>query len=284
MSRSVQPAVPSTFWRDDALPFIEARTVSDGREICYAKHSHDTFSLGAIVGGTSTYLNGAMKERIGPGALVIIDPAQVHACNPYGPEPWAYRMVYVDVPWLARLQHMLGGNPNRDFHGFPLKLTYRRDLFVPFGRFYRTLLSPGAAALCKETAAVAFFTRLHGALGAVDVAGARGPRQVDNAKLARAADYIAAHCRRALTLDEICAAADLSPSYLIRAFNARYGMTPHAYLIDRRVQYGRAELRRGRPIAEVALDAGFADQAHFQRAFRRIAAATPGQYRGAVPR
>ncbi|QFS39453.1 Helix-turn-helix domai [Burkholderia cepacia] len=74
----------------------------------------------------------------------------------------------------------------------------------------------------------------------------------------------------------------MSPSYLIRAFNARYGMTPHAFLIDRRVQYGRTELRRGRPIADVALDAGFADQAHFQRAFRRIAAATPGQYRSAT--
>ncbi|MCA8221147.1 AraC family transcriptional regulator [Burkholderia multivorans] len=213
--------MPSPFWRDAALPFIEARTVDDGREICYVKHTHDTFSIGAIVGGTSTYVNGTTNQHVGRGVLVIIDPEQVHACNPYGPDNWAYRMVYVDVPWLARLQHALGRDANTDFHGFSSKWTQRRDLFAQFGRFYRTL-------------------------------------------------------------DAICAAADLSPSYLIRAFGARYGMTPHAFLIDRRVQYGRAELRRGRPIADVALDAGFADQAHFQRAFRRIAAATPGQYRGAA--
>jgi AraC-like DNA-binding protein len=277
VSRSVKPAVPSPFWRDAALPFIEARTVDDGRAICYAKHTHDTFSLGAIVGGTSTYLNGATKERIGRGALVIIDPEQVHACNPYGPQAWAYRMVYVDVPWLGRLQHALGRDPNTDFHGFSQKLTDQRDLFAHFGRFYRTLMSPGIDVLGKESAAVEFFTQLHRTLGA---AAMHTRHAADNAKLARAADYIAAHCRGVVTLDEICAAADLSPSYLIRAFNARYGMTPHAYLIDRCVQYGRAELRRGRPIADVALDAGFADQAHFQRAFRRIAAATPGQYRG----
>ncbi len=60
VSRSANTVVvPSPFWRDAALPFIEARTVDDGRTICYAKHTHDTFSLGAIVGGTSTYLNGA---------------------------------------------------------------------------------------------------------------------------------------------------------------------------------------------------------------------------------
>nr|WP_239007223.1 AraC family transcriptional regulator [Burkholderia diffusa] len=262
------------------MPFIEARTVDDGRTFCYAKHTHDTFSLGAIVGGTSTYLNGATKERVGRGVLVIIDPEQVHACNPYGPDAWAYRMVYVDVPWLARLQHALGRDPNSDFHGFSPKLTARRDLFAQFGGFYRTLVAPGIDPLGKESAAVEFFTRLHGALDRELPVDTR--RGADNAKLARAADYIAAHCRQAVTLDAICAAADLSPSYLIRAFNARYGMTPHAFLVDRRVQYGRAELRRGRPIAEVALDAGFADQAHFQRAFRRIAAATPGQYRSAA--
>jgi AraC-like DNA-binding protein len=56
-------------------------------------------------------------------------------------------------------------------------------------------------------------------------------------------------------------------------------MTPHAYLINRRIQYSRAQLRRGRQIADVALDAGFADQAHLQRTFKRLVAATPGQYR-----
>nr|WP_205190929.1 MULTISPECIES: AraC family transcriptional regulator [unclassified Burkholderia] len=261
------------------MPFIEARTVDDGRAICYAKHTHDTFSVGAIVGGTSTYVNGATNEHVGRGVLVVIDPEQVHACNPYGADAWAYRMVYVDVSWLARLQHSLGRDPNSDFHGFSQKLTERRDLFAQFGGFYRTLVAPGVDPLGKESAAVGFFTALHGALDRE----LPGPRAGDdNARLARAADYIAAHCREGVTLDAICAAADLSPSYLIRAFNARYGMTPHAFLIDRRVQYGRTELRRGRPIADVALDAGFADQAHFQRAFRRIAAATPGQYRSAT--
>ncbi|AIO74076.1 helix-turn-helix domain protein [Burkholderia multivorans] len=280
MRRTVRSStMPSPFWRDAALPFIEARTVDDGREICYVKHTHDTFSIGAIVGGTSTYVNGTTNQHVGRGVLVIIDPEQVHACNPYGPDNWAYRMVYVDVPWLTRLQHALGRDANTDFHGFSSKWTQRRDLFAQFGRFYRTLVAPGVDALAKESAAVAFFTRLHGALDRAVPDARRGD---DNAKLARAADYIAAHCRQPLTLDAICAAADLSPSYLIRAFGARYGMTPHAFLIDRRVQYGRAELRRGRPIADVALDAGFADQAHFQRAFRRIAAATPGQYRGAA--
>ncbi|MCY1180628.1 Helix-turn-helix domain protein [compost metagenome] len=57
-------------------------------------------------------------------------------------------------------------------------------------------------------------------------------------------------------------------------------MTPHGYVIDQRIQFARNQLRQGRLIAEVALAAGFADQAHLQRAFKHYLAATPGHYRG----
>jgi len=67
---------------------------------------------------------------------------------------------------------------------------------------------------------------------------------------------------------------------LSRAFKRHYGMTPHAFLINRRIQFARRQLREGKLIADVALESGFADQAHFQRAFKQHLAATPGQYRG----
>jgi AraC-like DNA-binding protein len=55
-------------------------------------------------------------------------------------------------------------------------------------------------------------------------------------------------------------------------------MTPHEYLLDRRIRRGKALLRSGQSIAQVAQTLGFADQAHFQRTFKRLVAATPGQY------
>lgn len=44
------------FWRDAALPFIEARAIADGRKACYARHSHEQFSLGTTPGLISTTL------------------------------------------------------------------------------------------------------------------------------------------------------------------------------------------------------------------------------------
>jgi AraC-like DNA-binding protein len=84
-----------------------------------------------------------------------------------------------------------------------------------------------------------------------------------------------------VSLDDLCQVSGLSASHLIRCFKARYGMTPHAYLNNHRINRAKGLLRHGYPLAETALAAGFADQAHFQRVFKRLTAATPGTYAGA---
>lgn len=265
-----------TFWRDAALPFIELRSIRDGRDTGYARHTHETFSIGAITGGTSTYLNRRTKETIGAGSVVVINPDDAHACNPISDQAWSYRMFYVDVPWLTGLQHELGFSCNRDFRAF--STTSTTTVFVGLNRLYDILTDDDAGEMQKQSAAIGFFQDMQQAL---DPAPARLGDA--NVKLLRAAEFISDNCTRLLTLDDICTAASLSPAYLIRAFKGLYGMTPHAYLINRRIQYGQAQLKRGVAIADVAADSGFADQAHFQRAFKQYVAATPGQYRGRGP-
>jgi AraC-like DNA-binding protein len=263
------------FWRDGALPFVEARAIADGRKVRYGAHAHSTFSIGAVTGGHSTYLNGRSLEHVGAGAVVVINPDVVHACNPAKDTPWSYRMFYLDVDWLARLQQELGFSPNQGFRAFEQTLSLRPELFAGLDRLYALLTDEHADTLHKESAVTAYFSTLQQTLNPAPAAG-REP----NHRLARAAEYIDGNYTRTLKLEDICAAAELSPSYLIRAFREQYGMTPHAYVVNRRIEFSRAQLRRGRAIAEVAADAGFADQAHLQRAFRQFVAATPGQYRG----
>jgi AraC-like DNA-binding protein len=263
----------SSFWRDAALPFIESRTVVDGRRVCYARHSHETFSVGLIDSGSSTYINGRQQCRIDAGTLVLMNPGDVHACNPIENQPWAYRMLYLDAGWLADLQAELGLGCS-GFRRFSPILTRDPLLQAGFRRLHAVLTDDQADHLQKHSAAVEFFSAMHRRSGMETAASVSDP------KLKRAAEFIADNYQRSLKLDEICSTAGVSPSALIRSFKKHYGMTPHAYLTNRRVQFARAELRRGMPIAEVALAAGFADQAHLQRAFKQLLAATPGHYRG----
>jgi AraC-like DNA-binding protein len=203
-----------------------------------------------------------------------MNPGDAHACNPLGDQPWSYRMLYVDRAWLGRLQHEWGFSANLDFHPFAATMSRSPALFAGFNRFYDTLTSSAADHLLRQCAALTFFEQVQSCLDP-----AAGVEREANRKLERAAEFIRDNCTGALKLEDICSAADLSPSYLIRAFKKRYGMTPHAYLLNRRIQLARGLLKGGKGIAEVAHEVGFSDQAHFQRIFKQFFAATPGQYR-----
>ena len=263
------------FWRDDALPFIEARAIADGREVCYTRHAHEHFSIGAITAGRSTYLHEQSAFEVSAGTVVLMNPGDVHACNPIEDQPWSYLMLYVDTPWLTDLQHQLGFSDDAAFRRFSATHTRDANLFAGLVVLYEVLVDPQQDVLRKHSVAVEFFTDVQLRLNPVDQ-----PLREPNFKLERAADYIRDHCTQNLRLEDICEAAQLSPSYLIRAFKQHYGMTPHAFLVNRRIQFAQDQLRSGKLIADVALEAGFADQAHFQRAFKQHLAATPGQYRG----
>ncbi|MDB6043810.1 MAG: AraC family transcriptional regulator [Gammaproteobacteria bacterium] len=271
---SIQEPTEPRFWRDETLPFIEARSIHNGRKVSYAKHAHETFSIGIVRDGHCTYSNGKTLERISAGAVVVMNPGDAHACNPIDDELWSYRMLYVDVPWLVDIQRDLGISRNDQFRPFSTTVTTQAGLYVGLNRLYHVLIDQQAEHLQKHGAALAFMLQVQQTLIPAHDLPPHGHRG-----LMRAAEFIRDNYTRSLKLDEICSAASLSASYLIRAFKNEYGMTPHAYLINCRIEFCRSQLRRGRPIADVALAAGFSDQAHLQRSFKKVVAATPGQYR-----
>lgn len=263
------------FWRDAQLPFIEARSIADGRKVCYARHSHEIFSIGAITSGCCNYLHEKTSHRISTGTVVLMNPGDVHACNPVEDQPWSYVMLYVDAQWLAGIQQGFDEDAGGLFQ--PVAATYTQSpaLFNGLTGLYAQLIDPELEVLARHEAAIKFFSAMQQELG-----GSVALPKPANARVERAAEYIDEHFLRTLRLQDICEAASLSEAYLIRAFEQRYHMTPHAYLINRRIQHAQAQLREGALIADIAQQTGFADQAHFQRVFKKHLAATPGQYKG----
>ena len=94
-------------------------------------------------------------------------------------------------------------------------------------------------------------------------------------------EHIEAQDLTQLSLERLARQAGLGRYQLIRAFRAATGLTPHAYLLNARINQGRRLLRDGLALAEVAYQLGFADQSHFQRVFKAHVGLTPGQYRRA---
>ncbi|GHA86091.1 AraC family transcriptional regulator [Modicisalibacter luteus] len=263
------------FWRNGRLPHVELRKVGDGRQVCYAPHSHTQWSIGAITGGESTFQYRNDHYRVRAGDLVLMNPEWVHACNPVDDMPWAYLMLYVDTGWLTNLRFRAGLLEGPQWQDIATATVSDPLWYERYCHMADCLLDPQRELLEKQTEVVEFLSDLMHALASQPVVEELNAPEALKALAAYLDDNIAED----VSLDTLCVISGYSAGHLIRAFRQYFGLTPHAYVVNRRVQFGRQELKNGSSIADAALDAGFADQPHFQRTFKRLMAVTPNQYR-----
>jgi len=96
----------------------------------------------------------------------------------------------------------------------------------------------------------------------------------------RVREYVEAHLSESMDLAELAGIAGLSVFHFARQFKQSAGVTPHHYLVQRRVERAQDMLSRtDLSLAEVALAAGFSDQSHLARHFRQMLGTTPGEFR-----
>ncbi|QPF88635.1 helix-turn-helix domain-containing protein [Bradyrhizobium commune] len=96
----------------------------------------------------------------------------------------------------------------------------------------------------------------------------------------RIRDYIEGHIGQRITVKLLAKLANLSVCYFVRAFKRSLGVTPHDYLIRRRVELTMALLSgTAMALSEIAAAAGFADQSHCARRFRQHVGMSPCDYR-----
>ena len=97
----------------------------------------------------------------------------------------------------------------------------------------------------------------------------------------RTAEEILRSCSgECIRLGDLAETVGVHPAYLARAFRARHGVSVGEYGRRVRLEWAAAEIARtDAPLAAIATEAGFADQSHFTRLFKRFAGTTPAQYR-----
>lgn len=102
-------------------------------------------------------------------------------------------------------------------------------------------------------------------------------------RLKRVIDFVETNLHQSIGLDDLAQTAGLSANHFLRVFKLATGVTPYHYLRARRLERARELLADdAMPLAQLALECGFANQAHFTAAFSREIGIPPGRYRREV--
>lgn len=264
----------TSFWRDRRFRNMECMSATFITHE-FAPHAHDTFSIGAIESGCQIAKIRGEREFTGPGALYLLNPGEIHDGAPGIREGYRYRMIYPDIDLFSTILEEVTG---RSFHGAPSfskQLLHDPDLAAAFHRAHR-LMEGGTDTLAAEEAMYSVLAQMFARYGSIIISP---PKTTDRDGLRRAREFLADRFDEEIGLEELADVAGLSRAHLIRAFRREYFITPHAFQTDMRIRHARRLLRSGLAPADVALQCGFADQAHFSRHFKARTGVTPAVFR-----
>jgi AraC-like DNA-binding protein len=238
----------------------------------YAKHRHDTYAIGLTDRGVQAFdYRGAGRVSL-PGQVVVLHPDEVHDGRAGTEAGFGYRIVYVEPSHMSEALRSVCGRP------YPLPFVRepvsRNGLLARAVRraFASPLDSLGADGLIADLA--------EGLLAGEGPGGLPAPsRRVDADVIERARQFLDAERTRVVHSSELEAITGLTRYDLARQFRLMFGTSPHRYLLMRRLDLARRLMHGARPLADVAGEAGFADQAHFTRVFKAAFGLTPARYR-----
>lgn len=233
----------------------------------YEPHRHDTYAIGITAAGVQTFRYRGSRRVCLPGQLHILHPDETHDGAAGTDEGFGYRILYI-APELVR--DALAGR------ALPFVANPVQEL-TPAVRSIASLLADIEEPISELSSAEIAATIADGLLW---LSGqphrSRATIDVKAVKLVR--DYLAAHAREQTSASILEGIAGIDRFTIARHFRWAFGTSPDRYRTLRRLELARATIESGQPLARVAAEAGFSDQSHLTRHFKRTYGLTPARW------
>jgi AraC-like DNA-binding protein len=238
----------------------------------YCKHRHDTYAISLTTSGVLAFDYRGSGEISRPGQVVVLHPDESHDGHAGTQAGFGYRQLYVEPALIFDAVRVLRGHA--------CALPFVRTPVVTNPQLSGAVTAAFAGG-CEPLAIDSLIVRLAEGLLDADPSCPQvpSPRHLAVATLRRARAFLDAEQIRVVRSAELEAVTGLTRYDLARQFRVMYGTSPYRYLLMRRLDRAREQIAMGRPLSAVAVDIGFADQAHFARMFKATFGLTPARYR-----
>ncbi|MER9053827.1 AraC family transcriptional regulator [Mesorhizobium sp. M0213] len=238
---------------------IEARFHGNAFDL----HRHDTYAIGVTLYGVQRFRYRGQMHLSLPGQIIILHPDELHDGGAGTEDGLRYRMLYLEPSLML---DCLGGG----------SLPFVRNAVVT-DRDLLSALGPLDQQL-DELFVVDFMTQLMQSLARHAGQPAKPVAKTAWRAASLARDYLEENVARIVRSDELEAITGLDRYALSRHFRATFSTSPHRFLLMRRLQRARRMIEADEPLAQIAIAAGFSDQSHFNRHFKKAFGVTPGRW------
>jgi AraC-like DNA-binding protein len=265
------PKNVTRFWVESAYPGLSLMQAFFTTHE-FPLHVHEAFVVAVTEAGGSVVKSRGRIEQAHHEALFVFNPGEPHAGWLGRSSHWQYRSFYLAKPSMERLALDLGWS---ELPGFTRNLFTDSDLIDAFLDLHAAF-DGNHSPEEREEMLTSTFGRLFARHG-----GRAGQPVGDRQMLLRAIKLMRDRFAEPLQLGDLAAALGVTKFQLIGLFKQRTGLTPHAFLTQVRLNAACRFLKRGRSLAETAIESGFYDQSAMNRHFKRCYAITPLQFAAA---
>jgi AraC family transcriptional regulator len=233
------------------------------------RHSHPNARFVLVLQGALNEARGDSARSFGASSLLFRTAGEDHA---YAVSPRGATCLVVDIEsgWYARAceQAPVLTQSAAFSGGFVLHLAHRL-----YGEF----------RLRDEVSRLAIESLALGVLAEASRSAARGGARAIPVWLHRARTLVEQHFAEPLPLAAVAERVGVHPVHLARTFRRCYHTTFSGYVRELRIEFARTALAgTSAPLSDIAAAAGFCDQSHFSRLFKRHTGQTPAEYRLAL--
>jgi len=236
----------------------------------FKPHFHETYTIILVDQGIGDYSTSKSNYTISKNKILVFNPYEVHTGKPIDGKPWSFLTFHIPLEIMKKVTQ------NELIIPFFENNKIEDDnLFKEGFELFPYLLSPENFTT-SEKVLIDFLKNLYNNYS----------HNNQKKKLTCEKKVIAKKIRQhihnsldgELSLNFISKEFNLSVFSLIKIFKDSYDLPPHQYVVNLKIEKAKKMLLKNRSCTEVAYDAGFFDQSHFIRHFKKIVGVTPKKY------
>jgi AraC-like DNA-binding protein/mannose-6-phosphate isomerase-like protein (cupin superfamily) len=240
----------------------------------FSKHSHPTLSLCMIGEGEITIAyHPDTKVTLHPGQIALFCPDQVHLTRNLSDTPLPYYNLHFDKAWALTIQQKILDTQKLLPMNKPIisDVRYATELMDIITQINQDVLTQSET----EVKITALLQRLFVHYADTQHIPEEAPL-FDQIK-----QYILEHIDQEISATTIAAHTGYSTAHISRRFKQHFGLTLQAFLIDQRIHHAKALMLQhsNLSLAQIALEAGFYDQSHFIKNFKKAYSISPNAYK-----